>query len=139
MTIRARPMAAQPLSSAPGRINLLQASTGCAIAARRPRMTRIRMVAVVAVTTFLLDAGVARAAQYPGWGDTGWVYASKRDCCNAAIDIAAQYSAEACVSAGGVPRPFAGASQRGTCSSEWMQAEGGVLYRCYGEASVWCR
>ena len=102
-------------------------------------MMRIRMGAVVAVTAFLLDAGVARAAQYPGWGDTGWVYASKRDCCNAAIDLAAQYSADACVSAGGVPRPFAGASQRGTCSAEWMQGEEGVLYRCYGEASVWCR
>ena len=102
-------------------------------------MMRIRMGAVVAVTAFALDAGVARAAQYPGWGDTGWVYASKRDCCNAAIDLAAQYSADACVSAGGVPRPFAGASQRGTCSAEWMQGEEGVLYRCYGEASVWCR
>ena len=102
-------------------------------------MTSFRAVAVVAAAAFLLAGAAARAAQYPGWGDTGWVYASKRDCCNAAIDIAAQYSADACVSSGGVPRPFAGASQRGTCSAEWMQAEEGVLYRCYGEASVWCR
>jgi len=94
----------------------------------------------VAVGSLLLLAGSrAGAAQYPGWGDTGWVYASKRDCCNAAIEIAAQYSAQACVGAGGVPRPFAGSAQRGTCSAEWMQGEGGVLYRCYGEASVWCR
>lgn len=85
-------------------------------------------------------AGVAVASQYPGWGDTGWVYASKRECCTAAINIAAQYSADACGSAGGVPRAFAGASQRGTCSAEWRQDPGaGVLYRCYGEASVWCR
>jgi hypothetical protein len=68
------------------------------------------------------------------------VYASKRDCCNAAIDIAAEYSAQACMTAGGVPRPFAGSSQRGTCSAEWMQDEDGyLLYRCHGEASVWCR
>ena len=94
----------------------------------------------VAAVALLRLAGTARAAQYPGWGDTGWVYASKRDCCNAAIDIAAEYSAQACLNAGGVPRPFAGSSQRGTCSSEWQQdGSGGLLYRCYGEASVWCR
>jgi len=88
----------------------------------------------------LVSVAAADAAEYPGWGDTGWVYASKRDCCNAAIEIAASYSAQACVNIGGVPRPFAGASQRGTCSAEWMQADdGGLLYRCYGEASVWCR
>jgi len=98
-----------------------------------------RTVAAGAAAFLLLAGAGARAAQYPGWGDTGWVYASKRECCSAAIDLAAQYSAEACVSAGGVPRPFAGASQRGTCSAEWMQDEGNLLYRCYGEASVWCR
>ena len=98
-----------------------------------------RSVARVAAAVVLLVGAGARAAQYPGWGDTGWVYASKRDCCNAAIDIAAQYSAQACVDSGGVPRPFAGASQRGTCSAEWMQHEGSLVYRCYGEASVWCR
>jgi len=35
---------------------------------------------------------------------------------------------------------FAGASQRGTCSAEWSQDEdGSMMYRCSGEASVWCR
>ena len=95
---------------------------------------------VLAVVALVLCATVAEAAQYPGWGDTGWIYASKRECCNEAIDIAADYSANACVTAGGIPRPFAGASQRGTCSSEWSQDEdGSMMYRCYGEASVWCR
>jgi hypothetical protein len=95
---------------------------------------------VLAVVALVLCAAVVEAAQYPGWGDTGWIYASKRECCNEAIDIAADYSANACVTAGGVPRPFAGASQRGTCSSEWSQDEdGSMMYRCYGEASVWCR
>jgi hypothetical protein len=94
---------------------------------------------LLALVLLLIAGTSARAAQYAGWGDTGWVYASKRECCNAAIDIAAEYSAQACINVGGVPRPFAGASQRGTCSSEWMQADGGILYRCYGEAAVWCR
>jgi hypothetical protein len=95
---------------------------------------------VLAVVALVLCAAVVEAAQYPGWGDTGWIYASKRECCNEAIDIAADYSANACTTAGGVPRPFSGASQRGTCSSEWSQDEdGSMMYRCYGEASVWCR
>ena len=88
----------------------------------------------------LLAATGARAAQYPGWGDTGWVYASKRECCNAAIAFANEYSAQACVIAGGVPKGFSGGVQRGTCQPEWSQDEDGyVLYRCYAEASVWCR
>lgn len=108
------------------------------VESRRMEASRWR-VPVGAVVLILVAAG-AHAAQYPGWGDTGWVYASKRDCCNGAIDIAASYSAQACITVGGVPRPFAGASQRGTCSAEWMQDEdGNVLYRCQGEASVWCR
>ena len=88
----------------------------------------------------VLTATDARPGQYPGWGDTGWVYASKRDCCNAAIEIAASYSAQACINTGGLPAPFRGAAQRGTCSAEWTQDEyGSLLYRCSGEASVWCR
>lgn len=97
---------------------------------------------VVLLATTLVAGGLsaAHATQYPAWGDTGWVYASKRECCNAAIAIAAEYSAEACVTAGGVPRPFMGGGQRGSCTAEWMQDDaGGLLYRCYGEASVWCR
>jgi hypothetical protein len=109
-------------------------------AGRRSAMqTRARIVGGVIAAVLLLAGTVARAEQYPGWGDTGWVYASKRDCCDAAIDIAAEYSAQACLTSGGVPRAFAGASQRGTCKSDWMQNDGALLYRCYGEASVWCR
>ena len=96
--------------------------------------------AVLATLGLLVSAAAAHAAQYPGWGDTGWVYASKRECCNTAIEIAASYSAQACIDSGGVPRPFAGANQRGTCSASWMQdGAGGILYRCQGEAAVWCR
>ncbi len=95
---------------------------------------------LLAIAGLLIVGSGAHAAQYPGWGDTGWAYGNKRDCCNGAIDIAAQYSEQACMNSGGVPSRFAGASQRGTCSAEWMQADdGGLVYRCYGEASVWCR
>ena len=94
------------------------------------------MVAAIILT----GAAGAQAAQYPAWGDTGWVYASKRECCNAAIAIAQDWSASACLNSGGVPKPFTGSGQRGSCTSEWMQdTDGSLLYRCYGEAAVWCR
>jgi hypothetical protein len=98
------------------------------------------VVAVMIAIGFLFGAAPeVRAAGHPGWGDTGWVYASKRECCEAAIGIASRYSADACVELGGTPRPSFG-SQRGTCKWEWMQdGDGSLLYRCYGEASVWCR
>lgn len=95
---------------------------------------RLALVALIVLTTL-----PATAAQYPGWGDTGWTWGSKRDCCIDAIGIAQSYSAQACVESGGRPRPTTG-QQRGTCQAEWMQdGEGNMLYRCYGEAAVWCR
>jgi hypothetical protein len=83
---------------------------------------------------------IAGAAQYPGWGDTGWVHVSRRECCNAALAIANDYSAQACADSGGVPSPFRGGVQRGTCKVDWTQDDyGGMIYRCYGEAAMWCR
>jgi len=95
--------------------------------------------AILALVVLLATAGRARATEYPGWGDTGWVYASKRDCCNSAIGIASQYSEQACANSGGVPSTFVGGGQRGSCRWQWMQdGYGNMMYRCYGEASVWC-
>ena len=94
---------------------------------------------VLGVAALVLVAGGAGATEYPGWGATGWVYESKRECCDQAINIAASYSSQACTTAGGFPSPFAGAAQRGTCNAQWNQdANGNLLYRCYGEAAVWC-
>lgn len=95
--------------------------------------------AITAVVLLLGSAVAARATEYPGWGDTGWIYASKRDCCNAAIAIASQYSEQACTTSGGRPSPFEGGGQRGSCSPQFTQdADGNTMYRCYGETSVWC-
>jgi hypothetical protein len=102
-------------------------------------MTARAKQVLAAAAVLLAAASSATAAQYPGWGDTGWVYASRRECCNAAIASASDYSAQACVTSGGVPRPFQGGGQRGTCQLEWTQADGEMLYRCYGEAAIWCR
>jgi hypothetical protein len=93
------------------------------------------------VVTALLGVGavVAGATEYPAWGDTGWTYSSKRECCNAAIQIAQQYSEQECTNTGGLPSPFEGGGQRGSCNWEWTQdGNGNLLYRCYSQASVWC-
>jgi hypothetical protein len=87
----------------------------------------------------LLAAVPAGATQYPGWGDTGWVYESKRECCLGAVRLAQHYSMKACVDSGGEPRPTTG-QQRGNCRAEWAQDDDGVMmYRCYGQAAIWCR
>src|SRR5258707_320385 len=85
------------------------------------RMTLPARAAITAVVLLLSSAGVARASEYPGWGDTGWVYASKRDCCNSAIALASDYSERECTIAGGRPSPFDGGGQRGSCSSQFTQ------------------
>jgi hypothetical protein len=95
--------------------------------------------ALVTIIALAAAPRLVGASEYPGWGDTGWVYASKRECCNAAIRIAQQYSMEACVGVGGVPRPMRGAA-RGSCEAQWMQLEdGSIVYRCVSESAVWCR
>jgi hypothetical protein len=94
---------------------------------------------ILALLVVAASAGLARASEYPGWGDTGWVYESKRECCNYAIEIASQYSEQACTTSGGMPSPFVGGGQRGSCSSQWTQDDNGYTwFRCYGETSVWC-
>src|SRR5262245_2336917 len=95
--------------------------------------------AMLIVVVVLALAAEVRASEYPGWGDTGWMYGSKWQCCNDAIGIATQYSEQACSTAGGVPSPFDGGGQRGSCSSQWTQdGDGNMMYRCYGQATVWC-
>ena len=100
----------------------------------------MRLLAFMAVLAVLAgSAARAGATEYPGWGDTGWMYGSKSECCNSAIAIAARYSEGACTTAGGMPSSFAGVAQRGSCNWQWMQdAYGYMMYRCYGESSVWC-
>jgi len=95
--------------------------------------------AILAAGLLLRSVAEVEAAEYPGWGDTGWIFASKRECCNDAIAIGSQYSEQACVSAGGRPSPVEGGGQRGSCSSQLAEAaNGNTMYRCYGEAAIWC-
>jgi len=83
--------------------------------------------------------GPALAAQFPGWGDTGFTFYSKRDCCAEAIALAQEDSAARCVTSGGIPKPTSG-TRRGSCQWEWTtDASYRQVYRCVSEAAVWCR
>jgi hypothetical protein len=88
-----------------------------------------------------LAASDAAAGQYPGRGDTGWVLAGKRDCCNEAIALAQQDSAAVCHSVGGSPNPMRGGVQRrGYC--QWESAVGNdglTRFHCWAEATIPCR
>ena len=102
-------------------------------------MRRILLASIVAAALLVLDTRASRASEYPGWGDTGWVYENKRECCNEAIGIASQYSEQECNTSGGRPSPFEGVGNRGTCSWQMTQdGYGNTLNRCYGQAAVWC-
>jgi hypothetical protein len=102
----------------------------------------MKLVARASISTMvvlLASAVVARASEYSGWGDTGWVYESKSACCSDAIATASRYSELSCTNTGGRPSPFVGGGQRGTCNWQLTQdGDGNTMYRCYGEASEWC-
>ncbi len=109
------------------------------VAARRIlRATLVVLGSTLALTT---TASVASARQYAGHGDTGWIYASKRDCCDEAIGRAQEESAFACENTGGRPKAMRGGVQRrGSC--EWESRtdfNGDVVFRCIAEATVLCR
>jgi len=99
----------------------------------------IPLLATIAL--LVVPTSHAAAAQYPGYGDTRWIHAGKRDCCNEAIALAQNESAAACRNVGGTPSPTRGGVQRrGFCQWESAVDDDGVtLFRCYAEASIWCR
>jgi hypothetical protein len=100
---------------------------------------RLRVSVPLALATLVILSSPVLAAQYPGWGDTGWVYGSKRDCCDGAVMLAYEDSETRCLHAGGVPRPTSGV-RRGSCRWEWFTDDSGAqLYRCYSEAGIHCR
>lgn len=95
-----------------------------------------RAVTIVAIVTGL--AGPAFATEYAGYGDTGWNWYDKRDCCEEAVLLAQDDSFRQCENAGGAPKVRSG-SQRGLC--DW-DARGGTndrIYRCQAKSSVYCR
>jgi hypothetical protein len=103
-------------------------------------MTKIIALLVSTAVAMILATDVF-AGQYPGRGDTGWIEAGKRECCNEAIAFAQQDSMAVCRNVGGTPSPLRGGVQRrGYC--EWQSAVddyGVTFFRCVSEATVPCR
>ena len=93
-----------------------------------------------AIALALVSVTSVWAGQYPGRGDTGWVDAGKRECCDHAIALAQEDSGNACRLAGGAPNPMRGGIQRrGFCQWESAVDDGVRYFRCYAEATVPCR
>ena len=100
-------------------------------------LRRLAIVFLAGVVPVLMARSVL-AESYQGWGDTGWEFDNKRDCCEEAVWLAQEDSARLCEMSGGHPRIRSG-SARGLC--DWDSRGSGYdrLYRCTARADVYCR
>ena len=96
------------------------------------------LIAVSAVAMLLLAGAAAMAASYHGFGDTGWDFENKRDCCEEAVWLAQEDSMRLCEMAGGHPKVRSG-STRGICDWDARGSGRDRLYRCTAKADVYCR
>jgi hypothetical protein len=82
---------------------------------------------------------IATAARYNGYGDTGFGYINRAECCEEAIFRAQDDSGLACERVGGYPDyPRSGA--RGRCETERKRGSNGqTIFRCTATAAVDCR
>lgn len=99
------------------------------------RPVRIVLAAALLVAT---SATTALATSYEGYGDTGWTFDNKRDCCEEAVWLAQEDSIRRCEEAGGVPRVRSG-STRGLCDWDARGDSWNRVYRCTATSSVYCR
>lgn len=118
----------------------MRASAPSPFPSSRPGTATTARILALCASVVLLGglAAPACAATYYGWGDTGWTFDNKRDCCDEAVWLAQDQAAAACEAAGGRPRMRSGTS-RGTC--DW-DARGGTfdrVYRCTARSSADCR
>ena len=98
-----------------------------------------RSFAALLVAAAIFAPCPASAGNYKGYGETGFVHDRKRDCCDEAVELAAEDSALSCERAGGFadydPRRV-----RGSCEAEWRQdRRGDLVYSCRSTVTVRCR
>lgn len=93
---------------------------------------------ILAVGAILSVATPAAATSYEGWGDTGWNWYDKRDCCEEAVWLAQEDSIGMCENAGGHAKVRSG-STRGLCDWDARGSGRDRLYRCTAKTSVYCR
>jgi hypothetical protein len=93
---------------------------------------------VLAALAAVVIATPAFAVEYQGYGDTGWNWYDKRECCEEAVFLAQDDSVRQCQNAGGVAKVRTG-STRGLC--DWDARGDGLnrVYRCTASTAVYCR
>ncbi len=101
---------------------------------------RIPQLVAIAVACGALLAATppAGAESYQGWGDTGWSFDNKRDCCDEAVWLAQDDSARLCEMSGGHPRIRSGSSH-GLCDWDSRGSGRERVYRCTARTEVYCR
>jgi hypothetical protein len=102
------------------------------------REPRAFVALLLVAAAFVLAPVVAAAATYEGYGDTGWYFDNKRDCCEEAVWLAQDNAIGACEAAGGVARVSSGTA-RGSCSSDARGNSSNRVYRCTARTRVNCR
>ena len=99
---------------------------------------RTVFAALLAFATVVSAAAPAAAGSYKGWGDTGWSFDNKRDCCEEAVWLAQEDSIARCERTGGWAKVCSG-STRGLCDWDARGNGDNRVYRCTAEASLYCR
>jgi len=97
---------------------------------------RPALALAISLLASVLTASSALA--YQGWGDTGWNWYDKRDCCEEAVWLAQEASIRACEDAGGTAKVRSG-STRGLCDWDARGDGRDRLYRCTADTDVLCR
>ena len=102
------------------------------------RSTPPFLAAAAVAWVVLLAATPALATSYKGWGDTGWNFYDKRECCEEAVWLAQEDSIRLCEMAGGNAKVRSG-STRGLCDWDARGDARDRVYRCTANAEVYCR
>ena len=104
----------------------------------RPRVARSAALLIAIAASSLGGAMPAHAGSYYGWGDTGWAFYDKRECCEEAVWLAQEESISLCENAGGHAKVRSG-STRGMCDWDARGDSRDRVYRCTAKANVLCR
>ena len=107
---------------------------------RRPSVLRARLPlgAALLAAAVLLTPAVGLATSFEGYGETGWDYDNKRDCCDDAVYFAQDHAIAYCEESGGQARVRSG-SARGSCDWDARGASYDRVYRCTARTRVDCR
>lgn len=94
--------------------------------------------AALVAATVLLAPAVCSATSFEGYGETGWDYDNKRDCCDDAVYFAQDHAIASCQDSGGQARIRQGSS-RGSCDWDARGPSYDRVYRCTARTRVDCR